>query len=247
MSETFSFFNFWSFSFIAVLIAGSAFLQGVGGVGFTMFVAPIALMVFPELVPGPLLTLGGLVTFLTAVREQRHIMWPATKLAIVGRILGTAVAIFILSYLSLIFLNIVFAIMILIAVVLSVSGLKITPSKTNLGIAGMFSGLMGTLTSVGAPPLAIALQHSSPANIRATIGSILALGSMVSIIGLALANKYGVVELTLTVLLIPFTFFGFWLSNHVRSFVSGPVLRKVLLLFCTLSALSLILRTILTF
>jgi len=244
MAEFFSFFNFWSFGFIAVLITGSAFLQGVGGVGFTMFVAPIALMVFPELVPGPLLTLGGLVTFLTAVREQRHIMWPATKLAIVGRVLGTAVAILILSYLSLMFLNIVFASLILIAVALSISGLKIAPSRTNLGIAGMFSGLMGTLTSVGAPPLAIALQHSAPANIRATIGSILALGSMVSIIGLVLANKYGVVELVLTALLIPFMFFGFWLSNHARGFVSGPTLRKALLLFCTLSALSLIFKTV---
>jgi len=244
MAELFSFINPWSFSFIAVLITGSAFLQGVGGVGFTMFVAPIALMVFPELVPGPLLTLGGLVTFLTAAREHHHIMWPATKLALTGRVLGTAIAIFILSYLSLMLLNIVFAGLILVAVALSVSGLKISPTRVNLGIAGLFSGVMGTLTSVGAPPLAIAMQHSSPANIRATIGSILALGSMVSIIGLAFANNYGVVELALTISMIPFLFFGFWLSNHARGLVSGPTLRKALLMFCTISALSLILKTI---
>src|SRR5690625_5314699 len=182
MAELSSSINPWSFAFIAALITGSAFLQGVGGVGFTMFVAPIALMVFPELVPGPLLTLGGLVTFLTAAREHPHIMWPATNLALTERILGTALAIFILSYLSLVFLNIIFASIILLAVALSVSGLRISPTKINLGIAGLFSGLMGTLTSVGAPPLAIAMQHSSPANIRATIGSILAVGSMISII-----------------------------------------------------------------
>src|SRR5690625_7409208 len=83
-------------------------------------------------------------------------MWPAIKLALTGRILGTALAIFILSYLSLVFLNIIFASIILLAVALSVSGLRISPTKINLGIAGLFSGLMGTLTSVGAPPLAIA-------------------------------------------------------------------------------------------
>src|SRR5690625_4796398 len=161
-----------------------------------MFVAPIALMVFPELLTVHLRTPGGIVTFLTAARPHPHIMLTATKLALTGRILGTSLAIFILSYLSLVFLNIIFASIILHAVALSVSGLRISPTKINLGIAGLFSGLMGTLTSVGAPPLAIAMQHSSPANIRATIGSILAVGSMISIIGLAVANNYGVVELT---------------------------------------------------
>src|SRR5690625_3090083 len=105
---------------------------------------------------------------------------------------------------------------------------------------------MVTSTSDGTPPLAIALQHSSPANIRATIGSILALGSMISIVGLVMAKKYGVVELALTITLIPFMFLGFWLSNRVRGFVSAPILRKVLLLFCTFSALSLIFKTIFT-
>lgn len=246
MAETLSYFSLWTFLFIAFLITVSAFLQGVGGVGFTMFVAPIALMVMPELVPGPLLTLGGLVTLLTAIRERQYIMWSSTKIAIIGRVLGTVVAVFVLSYLSIVLLNFVFAGLILIAVALSASGLRINPTKTNLGIAGIFSGITGTLTSVGAPPLAIALQYSSPANIRATIGSILALGSVVSILGLSTASKYGVLELTLTVLLIPFMFLGFWLSNRARHLVSGPAIRKGLLIFCTISALSLVFKTILT-
>src|SRR5690625_1226816 len=103
---------------------------------------------------------------------------------------------------------------------------------------------MGTLTSLVASQLPIALHNNSPPNIRATICSILAVGSMISIIGLAVANNYGVVELTLTILMIPFLFFGVWLSNYARGFVSGPTLRKALLLFCTLSAISLIFKTI---
>src|SRR5690625_6090118 len=87
-------------------------------------------------------------------------------------------------------------------------------------------------------------MYISPANIRATIVSILSVGTMIYIIGLAVANNYGVVELTLTILMIPFLFFGFWLSNYARGFVSGPTLRKALLLFCTLSAISLIFKTI---
>src|SRR5690625_1311103 len=137
MAELSSSINPWSFAFIAALITGSAFLQGVGGVGFTMFVAPIALMVFPELVPGPLLTLGGLVTFLTAAREHPHTMWPATTLALTGRILGTALAIFILSYLSFVFFNIIFASIILLSVALSVSRLWISSINIILVIAGM--------------------------------------------------------------------------------------------------------------
>ncbi len=238
--------DMWAYALMALLIGGSAFLQGVGGVGFTMFAAPVALIIFPDLVPGPLLTLGGMVTFLTAVRERPHIMWNATSLALGGRVAGAVIAVFILSQLSGNTLNLVFAGMILTAVLLSVSGIKIMATRANLSIAGLLSGVMGTLTSVGAPPLAIALQHNAPPNIRATIGSILAIGSMVSLVALVASGHYGMRELLLTGSLVPFMVVGFWLSNRVRHAVSSTALRRGLLLFCAASSISLIIKTLAT-
>ena len=74
--------NVWTsapYLLMACLIAIAAFLQGIGGVGFAMFAAPVAALYFPELVPGPLLTLGGFVTLLTALRERQAAQVAATK------------------------------------------------------------------------------------------------------------------------------------------------------------------------
>lgn len=234
----------WIYALMAALIVGSAFLQGVGGVGFTMFAAPIALIVSPELVPGPLLTLGGLATFLTAMRERQHIAWQPASFALMGRVFGALIAVLALSQLAPRSLGLVFASLILLAVTLSVSGLKLSVSRVNASVAGLISGIMGTLTSVGSPPLAIIMQYSTPPAIRATIGAILACGASVSLIALAFAGHYGIHDVLLSATLAPFLVFGFWLSNKARHYVSGPALRHGLLAFCGLSAIGLIIKTL---
>lgn len=234
----------WVYGLMAVLILGSAFLQGVGGVGFTMFAAPVALMISPELVPGPLLTLGGLATLLTAMRERHNIAWEPASFALGGRAVGALIAVLALSHLAPSFLGLVFAGLILLAVALSASGLKFAITRSNAGIAGLASGVMGTLTSVGSPPLAIIMQYSTPATIRATIGAILACGATVSVGMLAASGHYGLHDLSLSATLFPFLFVGFWLSNRARHHISGPVLRRGLLVFCAVSAVALAIKTL---
>ena len=52
---------------MGVLVFIGACLQGIGGIGFAMFAAPVAAWVFPAMVPGPLLLLGGLVSVMAAM------------------------------------------------------------------------------------------------------------------------------------------------------------------------------------
>src|SRR5690625_3668310 len=103
----------WIFLLIGFLIALSAFMQGVGGVGFTMLVAPVALMISPELVPGPLLTLGFLMALLSVLRELSYVNWGLALVGIVGRGIGAIVAVIALASLSGTLLDIVFASLIL--------------------------------------------------------------------------------------------------------------------------------------
>lgn len=228
---------------MALLIAISAFLQGVGGVGFTLFAAPVAVMVSPELVPGPLLTLGFFVTLLTALRERRAIQWKSASCMVAGRVAGAVLAVLALGFITRQSFDVVFAILIIAAVAISISGIKLKPEPKNALVAGALSGLMGTLTSVGAPPLALVMQYSKPAVIRATIGATLAVGALVSIGLLAFAGHYHWRDLVLSLTLLPFLLLGFVFSNRVRHLVAGKLLRRGLLLFCTLSAAGLLLKT----
>lgn len=244
LSDLLPFSDPWLYALMAGLILGSAFLQGVGGVGFTMFSAPVAAIVCPELVPGPLLMLGGCVTLLTALRERQNIAWSSAGSALIGRAVGSIIAVVALAQLAQRPLNFLFAAMILLAVGMSVAGLRIVATRRNITIAGVLSGVMGTLTSVGAPPLVIALQRSTPATLRATTGAILFFGSTFSLTVLAVAGHFGLHEFLLGATMVPFMLVGFWGSGRLRQKVSAAVLRRGLLAFCALSAVGLILKNL---
>ncbi|HRL26213.1 MAG TPA: sulfite exporter TauE/SafE family protein [Alcaligenes sp.] len=233
-----------SWLLMAALVVLAAFLQGVGGVGFAMLVAPIAALVFPALVPGPLLALGGSVSLLAALRERRHIVPRVVACALGGRAAGSIVAVLAMTQLPLDAINLGFAVAILAAVALSARGLRILPSLRNMSLAGIASGIMGTLTSVGAPALAIAMQNLAPAQLRASLGLILFLGASLSVLLLILADLFTVQQAMLSIVLYPFMLVGFALSGRLRHTVSLPLMRRLLLGICTFSALALIARTL---
>lgn len=235
-----------SWLLMASLVVLAAFLQGVGGVGFAMLVAPIAALVFPQLVPGPLLALGGSVSLLAALRERQHIVPNVVACAVGGRAAGSVIAVLAMTQLPIEAVNLGFAIAILVAVALSAWGLRILPTSRNMALAGVASGIMGTLTSVGAPALAIAMQNLAAAQLRASLGLILFLGASLSLLLLMFAGLFTLQQAMLSAVLYPFMLLGFALSGQLRHKVSLPLMRRLLLSVCSLSAVALIARTIWT-
>lgn len=233
-----------SWLLMALLVVLAAFLQGVGGVGFAMLVAPIAALIFPQLVPGPLLALGGSVSLLAALRERQHIVPDVVVCALGGRATGSIIAILAMTQLPIEAVNLGFALAILAAVALSAWGLRILPSKRNMILAGIASGIMGTLTSVGAPALAIAMQNLAPAQLRASLGLILFLGASLSLILLVVAGLFSWQQAMLSIVLYPFMLLGFALSGRWRHKVNMPLMRRLLLGICSLSAVVLIARSV---
>ena len=226
----------WHYAAMALVVFGAAVAQGVGGIGFAMFAAPVAAMFFPQLAPGPLLTLGGFISLLTALRERAFIDWSAVSYALAGRVVGTLIAIYAMASFAPQALGVLFACLILAAVALSVAGLRFTATPGRVSGAGVASGLMGTMTSVGAPPIAIVLQHVAPPRLRATLGVVLFLGSIFSLAMLALAKRYTGYHAGLALSLAPFLLAGFAVSNRLRALLPPQAVRGVLLAVCALGA-----------
>nr|WP_254045724.1 sulfite exporter TauE/SafE family protein [Paenalcaligenes hominis] len=233
-----------NYALMAVVIATAAFLQGVGGVGFAMLAAPIAVILAPEMVPGCLLVLGGSVSFLAAIRERHEIVIPVVSWALVGRTIGTVLAAVGMTQLSKEWLGLWFGGFIFIAVLLSASGIKVRANAVNVCGLGVASGMMGTLTSVGAPAIAIAMQSLKPVQLRPSLGSTLFVGSILSIISLALAGLFTWKDLLLGLVLWPFMFLGFYLSGRARHVVSPKNVRLFLLWFCGISSVMLIAKSL---
>lgn len=219
------------------LIAGAALMQGLGGVGFAMLSAPVAWMLFPDLVPGPLLALGGLLSAMGWLRERRHVDWRAVVPATLGRLAGAYAATGLLALLPQAALGMAFSVLLLMAVLLSASGRALGESPLSLSCAGLASGLMGTLTSAGASPLVLVLHTGKPARLRATVSAILALGAGVAVALLLRIGRFGPAQLGLCLLLLPALLGGFWLSGRLITKLPGATWRRALLGLTALGAL----------
>ncbi len=227
---------------IAGLIFIAALLQGVSGLGFAMVSAPIAVLYFPELVPGPLLFLGAGLALLGALREFRSINWNSVGVLMSGRVIGTVAAGLTLSILPTTLFSVVFAVLILTGVGLSYAGWRIEASVPNMVIAGVASGLMGTITSSGAPPYAIVMQHVAPARMRATVSSVFFAGALFSMATLAVVGRFNAAQLWLGIILLPLMTAGFLVSNPLNRIAPRSALRQFLLTLSGLGALGILAR-----
>ncbi|HET9653357.1 MAG TPA: sulfite exporter TauE/SafE family protein [Usitatibacter sp.] len=233
-----------SFLVCALAVMAGALIQSTGGIGFAMFAAPIVAIVRPDMVPGPMILVGGMVSLLIAIREFRNIDVRGAAIAVGGRIPGSLVAGLVIGLLPRTAFGIFFAVLILAAVALSVSGWRVRATPASLAVAGFSSGVMGTITSVGAPPMGIVMQNMHPATLRATLGAFIFLGGGVSLAVLAHAGRFGAHEIRLGLLLIVPMALGFWISTPLVRHVNAGRMRGLVLGLTALSAAILLVQSV---
>lgn len=227
----------------AAVFFGST-LQASTGIGLGMVAAPILLMLDPALVPGPLLFLALLVSILIARREWSDIDRGGLMAAISGRVPGSILAGLTMTLLPVTLYRMVFGIMVLLAVALSLLGLKLMPTRRNLMTAGFASGYMGTLTSIGAPPMAIAYQHGNPPTIRSTLAAYFVVGSAVSILILAYFGHFGTEQVVASVAFVPPLILGYWISGHVVRRLDRTLTRYAVLALSGTAGLILVIKSL---
>ncbi|MGH8808928.1 MAG: TSUP family transporter [Noviherbaspirillum sp.] len=225
---------------MALVVIVGACLQGVGGIGFGMFVGPVLAILHQELVPGPVLFLSALISIMSALREYRAIDFPALGYALVGRVPASILASMTIAILPMRAMSIVFALLILIAIAMSLRGWRVTPGPRNYMFAGAASGFMGTITSVGAPPMVIVYQDFSGPQVRATLGVFFAVGCVISLIALALFGRFGLAELNYGISLTVPMMVGFAASNMVVARIKREHMRLLILAFSGCAAIVLL-------
>jgi uncharacterized membrane protein YfcA len=227
---------------LTVLVA--ACLQGVSGIGFAMLSAPLSALFFPQLVPGPLLALSFPLALLAALREARQIDWRAAGQALAGRVAGALLAVALLVQVSAQAMAVAFALLLLAAVGLSLAGWQVRPTGRNVAWAGVASGLMGTITSAGAPPFALVMHSLPAARLRATLGCVFCAGTAVSLALLAAAGRFGGTQLALSAALLPWALVGFAASGPLARHLPQTLLRHLLLALAGAGGLAVLWRAL---
>lgn len=218
--------------------------QASVGVGLAIISAPILMLLNPAFIPGPMLASAFALTVLIAFRERRSMDVSGLKWAIIGRILATAPAVAAVGLLSQSEFDIVFGIIVVSAVGASLLGVNLRPNPKTLFVAGTFSGLLGTLSGIGGPPMALVYQHSKGPQIRATLSAFFIFGTSLSMCALALAGHFGRQDLAIALVLLPGVVAGFWIAQWTTPYLDKRGLRAALLLLAFVSGVVVLIRGI---
>lgn len=234
-----------------LLIAGlgvlvGAAVQGAIGLGLGLIGAPVLALVDPTLVPGTILLVTSVLPVLTSVRELHDVDWRGLGYALTGRVPGMLVGTWIVVTQPARTIAIVVAVVVLGAVLLSVTSWHARPTPPALLVAGVVSGVSGTATSIGGPPVAVLYQHVSGPRLRSTLGLYFLVGNVLSGSILAVAGEIGGREVLRALALMPFLLLGFVLSGPLRGHMDARRLRVGVLLVSAGGALVLLARSLLS-
>lgn len=227
----------------AIVAAGAA-VQASVGFGMGLVAAPFLVLIDPAFVPGPSLTAGLVLTLLVAHRERHALDFHGLKYAIAGRIAGTVPAALLISVISAGAFETVFAGMVILAVVLSASGVTFEPTPRRAAIAGALSGFMGTLSSIGGPPMALLYQNAEGPRFRSTLAGFFSVGVVISLVALVAVGRFRLTDLLLAAVLIPGGLGGFALSRFVAPWMDRRGVRPFVLGLSFLAAAGVLWRAV---
>jgi uncharacterized membrane protein YfcA len=231
-----------AFACVLTVYVGAT-VQASIGIGLGMIASPVLAFADPDFIPAAIMLAVLPLTFTIAWVDRTHVEKRDVGFALVGRIPGTIVGALVVAALSDQVLAVMVALSVLIAVVASIAGRVFRPTDRALMVAGLASGFAGTTTGVGGPPMALTYQNSDPATMRATISAFFAIGSVMSIIALALAGQIGTRQIRLTLLILPAVGLGVVTARLLKGYLNPTVVRPAVLVICTVAALALLVET----
>jgi uncharacterized membrane protein YfcA len=234
----------WTWAVLALAVFTGATVQGLVGLGIGLVAAPITTLVEPSLMPAVLLWLAFVMPIVTLAREHDAIDWPGLGWSLPTRVLGTGVGVALVATFTTGQLGVAVAVMVLVVVVLTVRTVVFPVNRANLLITGFVSGVTGTATSIGGPPMALLYQHREPRQLRCTLAVYFLIGAALSLVGLAIGGALHGRELEVAVILSPTLALGFVASRLLHRRVDPAHLRTGVLAVCALGSVVLLVRSL---
>jgi uncharacterized protein len=234
-----------TYAVIAAAVLVGSVVQSAVGLGVGLVAAPVTALLEPELMPGALLMVAVLMPCLTLVNDHHDIDWRGLGWSLPARLPGTLVGVWVVTTLTARELGITIGVVVLVAAAVTWRAIKVPVNRGTLSAAGFASGITGTATSIGGPPIAIVYQHRPAQEIRTTMAVYFLVGAGISLVALLasgdLTRDQGVASLEL----LPFLAVGAVLGALARRSIPAQVVRPAVLLVSSGSAVVLLAKSLL--
>ncbi len=220
-----------------------AYVQTAIGFGMAIIAAPILFYLSPALVPAPLMLVLLVMCLLNGWRFRKGLELNLLAPALLARIPGCALGVVLLALVSQQSLAILIAITIMLGVLVRLKDIALPMTRTNLAIGGFMSGVMGTSTTIGGPPMVLVLHGADIHRIRANLAGFFVVSTLMSVGALILGGYLSLHHVKLALPLVPATFLGNWVAARTLHLVSRPVMHYGSLLLCTFAVIGMLINT----
>ncbi|QJQ97046.1 MULTISPECIES: sulfite exporter TauE/SafE family protein [Halomonadaceae] len=218
-----------------------AFVQRATGFGLAVVGAPILLMLEPRLVPVLLVMFGFLVSLMMLGQYRHEVRVSVIGVALVGRVPGTLLGTWLLLTAPMALLENVIALIVLSAVAVSLFHFTLPVNRVSLLIAGVLSGIFGTVAAIGGPPIALLMHRLPPDSVRGNLAAFFVCSASMTIIALTLAGQIQLWHLAMALSLLPWILIGNALAKACAHRLNRQALKYSSLALSTLAALGLLL------
>lgn len=219
-----------------LIVLFASLVQALLGIGFALLAAPLLYLLDPDYVPGPVLLLGFFLAACMLLGNRRPLAWRRPLPAMLGRLPGAWCGALILGLLPSAWLGLLLGAGVLLATLFSYHRRALSCSPRNLAVAGFCSGLMGTATSVGGPPMALVYQSRSRHEIRDELAAFFFLTTPLSLLALLYRGCLPLEYLLSTLKLAPAVVAGYGLAHVLQGRFEQGRPRRLLLLLSLLAA-----------
>ena len=183
-----------------------------------------------------------LLTIMVYRRERKHVHFREVKWGVVGRFIGTVLAASLLSVIPADLTTPLIAVIVLIALVFVISGFRLPVTMPNLVSIASLSGFMGTIASIGGPPLALLYYDQKGSRIRGTLSGIFFAGTLLALSALAIIGRFGLPEILVTASLTPALVLGFLLSKISARTLDKGYLQTAIILVSGATSVFILIR-----
>jgi uncharacterized membrane protein YfcA len=233
----------WLFCLVSVTVG--TVLQRLAGQGFGMVAAPMVALVAPQMLPAALLLLGLFVGLSAFRADFGAVNLRELPPGFAGRTLGAIIAALIAAQLvETDHLGFAIACIVFVAIGLSLVGLRVAIRPISLFLAGTTAGIMGTLTAIGAPPMALLYQHEERARSAAMQNTYFMFGMAVSLSALTWQGLIHQRAVLFALMLAPGVPIGLVLTPVLASRLKGYPMRPIALGLAGTSATTLLLKSL---
>jgi len=203
------------------VIAFASLIQGILGFGSALVAVPLALILLPkETVVCSMFMVGLSLNGFLSVRIRERISYRPVLILFFASLFGMPLGVWILRAIPLKTMQVLVGCLVVVFTILVRWGrLKLPQNALLTGVAGFFSGLLNTSTSMSGPPVLILLAGQGlPKNqFRRTLVSFFFVSGLVAALMLVASGVMTLQRVSYGVVAIPFAFLGGFVGDMISS------------------------------